>query len=201
MATKRKTTGGAKKGGGARKAASAGKGGAGKGKAPAKPPRGGGRTGAPATRKATKATGRGVRVPSAARKKAISPRRKGGAAAGAPAENPAAKALAGRIAQLMLDKKAADVVVLDVRGKNSYTDYLVVGSGESDRQVSAIADGIVETLKKDGGQRPVGQEGTEAGQWLLLDYGDVVCHLFLAEARAHYDIEGLWAEVPREKLG
>ena len=195
MATKRKTTGGAKKGGaggGARKKTGGGSG--------AK----GGKTAAPARAKAPRGTtrGAGVRAPSAARKKAIAPKRKGSAAAaGAPAENPAAKALAGRIAALMLDKKATDVVVLDVRGKTSYTDYLVVGSGESDRQVSAIADSIVETLKKDGGERPVGQEGTEAGQWLLLDYGDVVCHLFLAEARAHYDIEGLWAEVPREKLG
>lgn len=117
-----------------------------------------------------------------------------------PAENPAAQALARKIAGLCLDKKAKDVVILDVRGIASYADYVVLASGESDRQVSAIGENIQKTLKDQDGQRVVGAEGTETGQWVLLDYGDVVTHLFYDEARPHYDLEGLWADAPRETV-
>ncbi|NMO18860.1 ribosome silencing factor [Pyxidicoccus fallax] len=119
-----------------------------------------------------------------------------------PAENPAAKALAQRIAQLLLDKKALDVVILDVRGMTSYADYFVVASGESDRQVSAMAENVQVQLKtsEEGGHRPIGTEGLETGQWVLLDYGEVVAHLFLTDLRAHYDLEGLWADAAREKV-
>lgn len=119
----------------------------------------------------------------------------------APAENPRAKALAHKIAKLVLDKKAKDVLVLDVRGMTSYADYFVVGSGESDRQVSAMAEAVLTNLKEtENGLRPIGQEGMETGQWVLLDYGEVVTHLFLDEVRGFYDLEGLWADAPREKL-
>lgn len=119
----------------------------------------------------------------------------------APAENPRAKALAHKIAKLVLDKKAKDVLVLDVRGMTSYADYFVVGSGESDRQVSAMAEAVLTNLKEtEKGLRPIGQEGMETGQWVLLDYGEVVTHLFLDEVRSFYDLEGLWADAPREKL-
>jgi ribosome-associated protein len=119
-----------------------------------------------------------------------------------PAENPAAKKLAGRIAQLLLDKKALDVVILDVRGMTSYADYFVIASGESDRQVSAMAENVQVQLKtpEEGGNRPIGTEGLETGQWVLLDYGEVVAHLFLTDLRAHYDLEGLWADAAREKV-
>lgn len=119
-----------------------------------------------------------------------------------PAENPAAKALAQRIAQLLVDKKAVDVVILDVRGMTSYADYFVVASGESDRQVSAMAENVQVQLKtpEQGGHRPIGTEGLETGQWVLLDYGEVVAHLFLTDLRAHYDLEGLWADAAREKV-
>ncbi len=140
----------------------------------------------------------------AATKKAKRPARKkapGGAIARiAPAENPAGKALAKKIAALVVDKKAKDVVVLDVRGIASYADYVVLASGESDRQVAAMADHVQQKLKEEESQRPVGSEGMETGQWVLLDYGDVVAHLFYDEVRAHYDLEGLWADAPREKL-
>ena len=118
----------------------------------------------------------------------------------APPENPAAKALAHKIATLALDKKAKDVVVMDVRGIASYADYVVLASGESDRQVAALGENIQLKLKEEDNQRPVGSEGMETGQWVLLDYGDVVAHLFYDEVRAHYDLEGLWADAPREKL-
>jgi ribosome-associated protein len=118
----------------------------------------------------------------------------------APPENPRAKALAHKIATLLLDKKASDVMVIDVRGMSSYADYIVLGSAESDRQVSAMAENVHVKLKQEDSLHPTGTEGTETGQWVLLDYGEVVAHLFLNEVRAFYDLEGLWADAPREKL-
>ncbi|WP_193409808.1 ribosome silencing factor [Myxococcus hansupus] len=152
---------------------------------------------APVAKKAS-----GKKAPSKApakKKKAklpVAPAQKAG-----PAENPAAKALAQRIGNLLVDKKALDVVILDVRGMTSYADYFVIASGESDRQVSAMAENVQVQLKTgDEPQRPIGTEGFETGQWVLLDYGEVVAHLFLADLRAHYDLEGLWADASREKL-
>jgi ribosome-associated protein len=121
-------------------------------------------------------------------------------AAAPPAENPRAKALAHKIAQLLLDKKGLDVLVLDVRGISSYADYIVVASAESDRQVSAMAEHVHVKLKELDGLHPAGTEGKETGQWVLLDYSEVVVHLFLNDVRAFYDLEGLWADAPREKL-
>jgi ribosome-associated protein len=118
----------------------------------------------------------------------------------APAENPAARALAHRVADLVLDRKASDVVVLDVRGIASYADYVVIASGESDRQVTAMAEHVQTRLKEENGVRPIGAEGAETGHWVLLDFGDVVAHLFYDEVRAHYDLEGLWADAPKEML-
>ncbi len=120
-------------------------------------------------------------------------------AAAPPPENPRAKALARRIADLVVEKKGTDVVILDVRGKTSYADYFVIASGESDRQVSAMAENVVTKLKEEG-SRPVGTEGEETGNWVLLDYGEVVAHRFFTEVRAFYDLEGLWADAPRERV-
>lgn len=117
----------------------------------------------------------------------------------APAENPRAKQMAQRIAQLVLDKKASDVLILDVRGKASYADYMVLASGESDRQVSAMAENVLTQMKADG-HRAVGSEGQETGNWVLIDFGEVVAHLFFQEVRGFYDLEGLWADAPREKV-
>ena len=117
-----------------------------------------------------------------------------------PAENPRAQALARKIAQLVLDKKAKDVLILDVRGMTSYADYFVIASGESDRQVSAMADNVLSEMKKAENLRPIGHEGTETGQWVLIDYGEVVVHLFYEEVRAFYDLEGLWADAAREQV-
>ncbi len=115
------------------------------------------------------------------------------------AENPKAKALAQRIGALMLDKKGTEVVILDLRGKAAYADYMVIGSGESERQVSAMAEHVENTLRPEG-TRPVGTEGYDSGGWVLLDYGDVVAHLFFSEVRAYYDLEGLWADAAREQV-
>jgi ribosome-associated protein len=118
---------------------------------------------------------------------------------GALKENPQAHALAKRMAQAVLDKKALDVVILDVRGRSSYADYLVLASGESERQVAAMADGVEDKLREEG-LRPLGSEGHSTGQWVLLDYGEVVGHFFHTEMRAFYDLEGLWADAGRESV-
>jgi ribosome-associated protein len=117
-----------------------------------------------------------------------------------PAENPRAKALAKKVAELVLDKKALDVVILDVRGMTSYADYFVIGSGESERQVAAMAENVVVRIKEEGGGSPLGSEGFETGRWVLLDYGEVVAHLFFEEVRGFYDLEGLWADAARERV-
>ncbi len=99
-------------------------------------------------------------------------------------------------ARAALEKKADEVVVLDLRGVSGYTDFLVIGSGTSDRQIETIAEGVEKELKGQG-HRVVGSEGQRGGRWVLLDFGDVVVHVFHQDERAHYDLEGLWADAPR----
>lgn len=114
-------------------------------------------------------------------------------------DNPQAKALAKEIAATILDKKAMDVVMLDVRGMASYADYLVIGSGDTERHVTALAEAVHEKLKPQG-HHPLSTEGETTGHWVLLDYGDVVAHLFNNDVRAFYDLEGLWADAPSERV-
>lgn len=116
-----------------------------------------------------------------------------------PPENAQAKALATKIAQRVSEKKGMDIFILDVRGKTSYADYVVIASGESERQVSAMAENV-ETKLKEEGLRPLGTEGYDTGHWVLLDYGEVVVHLFYADVRTFYDLEGLWSDAPKEKV-
>jgi len=97
------------------------------------------------------------------------------------------------IGRAMLDKKALDVQILHVGPLTSVADYLVIGSAESDRQTCAIADHVSDALTaKD--DRPLGVEGTSSGQWVLMDFGDVVAHIFRQDARAHYALERLWSD-------
>jgi ribosome-associated protein len=98
-----------------------------------------------------------------------------------------------------LEKKALDPVLLELKGASSFTDYFLLCSGKSDRQVQAIAQGIEEALKKKG-IRPLGQEGMVGGRWILMDYEDVVVHIFLEPVRRFYDLEGLWIEAKRIDL-
>jgi ribosome-associated protein len=119
------------------------------------------------------------------------------AVAPAPEERPdPARPRAMEVAQAGLDKKAEDVLVLDVRGLTSYADYFVLMTAESDRQAGAIADAVDERLKAQGATK-VGVEGYESGRWILVDYGDVVAHVLSRDARELYDLEGLWADAPR----
>lgn len=97
------------------------------------------------------------------------------------------------------DKKAMDTVVLDLREIASFTDYFVITSGNNERQVQAISDEVVETLKKAGS--PVTRvEGYKTAEWILLDYGDFVFHIFDEKARRFYDLERLWRESKRVEL-
>jgi len=98
-----------------------------------------------------------------------------------------------------VEKKAQDPVLLELKGISSITDYFLLCSGRSDRQVQAIAQGIEEALKKKG-IRPLGQEGMTGGRWVLLDYADVVVHIFLDPVRKFYDLEGLWMDAQRIEL-
>jgi ribosome-associated protein len=95
-----------------------------------------------------------------------------------------------------LEKKALDPVLLELKGISSFTDYFFLCSGKSDRQVQAIAQAIGEALKKRG-IHPLGQEGTVEGKWILMDFEDVVVHIFLEPVRKFYDLEGLWIDAPR----
>lgn len=105
--------------------------------------------------------------------------------------------LTAAIAGFAADKKAADVVALDLRGVAGYTDVFVICSGGSDRQVKAIHDGINEGMKKEHGVLPRRVEGLGESTWILLDYLDVVVHVFTPETREFYRLEQLWGDVPR----
>lgn len=104
--------------------------------------------------------------------------------------------MAAWIAGYAADKKAIDVVELDLRGILAYTDYFVVCSGNTDRQVKAIHDGIHEGMKKDHGLLPRRVEGLSQARWILMDYNDVVIHVFTPETRDFYRLEQLWGEAP-----
>jgi len=99
-----------------------------------------------------------------------------------------------------LEKKAKDIIILDVKGLSSFTDYMIICSGSSDRQVQAITSSIEKDLKKSG-TLPLGIEGEKFGQWVLMDYGDVIVHIFYEPTREFYDIERLWSDVPRMEVG
>ncbi|MDY6823133.1 MAG: ribosome silencing factor [Thermodesulfobacteriota bacterium] len=96
-------------------------------------------------------------------------------------------------------KKATDIVVLDLRGLTSIADAFILCCGKSNRQVTAIGEFIIQTLKE-GGTKPLSAEGLKEGRWVLLDYGDVVIHVFSESVRDFYDIEGLWTDAKKIKL-
>ena len=105
--------------------------------------------------------------------------------------------LARRVAELMDDKRGADVVVLDVRDLANFTDYFVFCTGRSDRQVKAIHDAIREGMKANCGLIPEHTDGERERRWILMDYGDCIAHVMLAETRDYYRLEQLWGDAPR----
>ncbi len=106
------------------------------------------------------------------------------------------RAIALAIAVAGIEKKAVGLEILDVAGKVDYADFLVLMTGRSDRQVAALAQGIEEALRKKN-KRPLSVEGQNHATWILMDYGDVVVHVFQDDARSLYDIDGLWLDARR----
>lgn len=97
------------------------------------------------------------------------------------------------------ERKAKSITAIDVKQLTSYTDTLIIIEGRSQRQVTSIAQHLIKSLKSQG-IKAIGVEGVKEGQWALLDYGDIIIHIFESEAKSFYDIEGLWADVPRIDL-
>jgi ribosome-associated protein len=122
-------------------------------------------------------------------------------AAAAPVRSdiPEIRALAVAAMEAALDKKALAPVLVDVSAMASYTDFIGIVSGRSDRQVDAIADHIIAVMKARG-RTLLGQEGTGSGRWTLLDFGSFVIHVFYHPVREFYDLESLWIDAPRVKL-
>ncbi len=113
-------------------------------------------------------------------------------------ENPG-RETALAIAQAGLDKKALQVEIIDVTGKVDYADYVVVMSASSDRQASAIAKNIDSEMSKKG-MPPTSIEGLPQGAWVLLDFGDVIVHIFHQDTRGYYDLESLWYDAARVEV-
>lgn len=101
-------------------------------------------------------------------------------------------------ARLALDKKALDVKILEIGRLSSIADYLVLASGRSDRQAQAIADSVKKGLKKYG--KALDVEGLKEGNWIVIDYGDVLVHIFQEELRRYYDLDGLWSTAHQEEI-
>jgi ribosome-associated protein len=100
---------------------------------------------------------------------------------------------------ILEDMKAKDYVLLDVQGKSSVTDYMMIVSGTSKRHVISIANDVMEKIKK-AGVKPLGTEGQNSGDWILVDLGDVVVHVMMPDARAFYDLERLWRHTDDEPV-
>jgi ribosome-associated protein len=107
--------------------------------------------------------------------------------------------LAQAMAQAALDKKAVDVVILDIRNKTSVADYFVIASAPSERQVQAIIRNVEDELKN-WGIRPQCVEGFKAASWIVLDYQNIIFHCFTESARKYYDLEGFWVDAKRIEL-
>jgi ribosome-associated protein len=114
---------------------------------------------------------------------------------------PSSEALARRLAELADSKQAGEVVVLDMRGLVSYTDFLTICTARNERQAKAIVEEVRLRAKEEQGLLPAGVEGAGEAGWIVLDYLDCVLHVFTAEERERYALEDLWHEAPRLELG
>jgi ribosome-associated protein len=109
--------------------------------------------------------------------------------------------LAAAVAEYATDRKALDVMQLDLRGIISYTDYFVICTGRTDRQTKAVHDAIYTGLKSEHGLLPRRVEGLPHARWILMDYLDVIVHVFTPEMREYYRLEQLWGEAPVRAVG
>ena len=109
--------------------------------------------------------------------------------------------VAAAIAAYASDRKALDVVQMDLRRMIGYTDYFVIASGRTDRQTKAIHDAVYAGMKSEHGRLPQRVEGLPDGRWILMDYLDVVVHVFTPETREYYRLEQLWGEAPAQAVG
>lgn len=98
------------------------------------------------------------------------------------------------------DKRATDIIAIDVAELLVVTDYFVIGTGNTNIQVRAIADEVEDRLREEAGIKPIGREGAAEGKWVLLDFGDLVVHVFQPEEREFYRLEKLWSDAPRLAL-
>jgi ribosome-associated protein len=108
--------------------------------------------------------------------------------------------LARACANAAADKKADDLVVLHMQGVSTVTDFFVICSASSEPQLKAIANSIREQVQKEAGRKPLSAEGSPVSQWIVLDYGEVIVHLFHSEKRGHYGLENLWSDATRLKF-
>jgi ribosome-associated protein len=115
-------------------------------------------------------------------------------------KSPSAQELVGEIAGFAADKKATDILEVDLRELVSYTDYLLICTGNSERQTKAIHDSIAEGLSHSRGVHPRRVEGLPSARWILMDYLDVVVHIFTPAVRDFYRLEALWGEAPSREL-
>lgn len=107
--------------------------------------------------------------------------------------------LAEYCANLCLDKKALNVVILDLSNKTTIADYFVVASGASQPQVQTICENLIRSLRKFG-HKPLREEGVQDGRWGLIDLGDIMVHVFQEHMRDFYDLEGLWQDAPKIRV-
>jgi len=105
-----------------------------------------------------------------------------------------------RLAEAAVEKKARDLVGLDVHQLTSFTDAFLLATGTSDRHVRSVADAVLEA-SKEMGRSPLGVEGYDEGRWVLIDLNEVVVHVFQEEVREYYDLERLWGDAPPIELG
>jgi len=108
--------------------------------------------------------------------------------------------LAQRCAEFALDKKAIDPVILDLRKVSSIADYMVICSAQSEPQIKAIANGVEKSLKEDFGRYTHAVDGFPTSQWVVIDYGDVMLHIFHEQRRSVYALEDLWSDAPQVKI-
>lgn len=110
------------------------------------------------------------------------------------------KKLTLTVVEAIWEKKGFDVLAIRVKEIVQYTDYMVIASARNERQAMAIADNVEDEVRKKLGQKPIGEEGRRAGRWVLIDFGDIVVHIFHKPVRAYYELERLFADAPKLAL-